>query len=121
MKHVRVATAAEIEHIKKGSDLGGEPFAVYALDNNCGDADIAVVKNVIELDPIHFAKSSNSFTRARFVQLLEERLMGAGITRYGCRVSAADTHWRRILAEWGFREQSSEPEIQLQRNLNGND
>lgn len=117
IKHVRQATREEIERIRKGSDIGGEPFTVFALDNNQGEADIAVVKQVYELDPIWFAKTSNSVTRARFVQLLEERLMGAGIQRYGCRVAATDESWRKVLQEWGFKEQSSEPEIQMMRNL----
>lgn len=117
LKHIRPATPEEVEKIKKGSDLGGEPFAVYALDNDKGDADIAVVKSVVELDPIWFAATSNGVTRARFVQLLEERLMGAGVKRFGCRVKAADEHWLKILEEWGFKRQSSEPEVQLMRNL----
>ena len=117
IKHVRLATEVEVARIKEGSDIGGEPFAVFALDNNQGEADIAVVKGVVELDPVFFAKTSNSVTRGKFVQLVEERLMGMGIKRFGCRISAADTHWRKILEEWGYKAQSSEPEIQMIRNL----
>lgn len=117
LQHIRIATAEEVDRIREGSDVGGEPFAVYAFGE--GDAaDLVVVKQVVEMDPVWFAKSSNDVRKARFIQLMEERLMGAGVQRYGCRVSAADERWRKVLVEWGFKEQSSEPEIQMMRNLN---
>lgn len=117
LKHIRVATAEEVEKIKRGSDLGGEPFAVYALENQKGDVDLAVVKQVVEVDPVWYAPSTNDVQKARLQWGLEERLMGAGITRYLCNVKASDERWIKILKEWGFKAQSSEPEIRMARNL----
>jgi hypothetical protein len=117
LRHIRVATEAEIERAKNGSDMGGEPFAVYAFDNKAGEADLAVVKNVIEVDPVFYAPSTNDVQKVRFQWGIEERLMGAGVFRYACNVRAVDERWRRILREWGFQEQSSEPEIRMVRNL----
>ena len=117
LKHIRPATDEEVNKIRATSDFGGEPFAVYAMENQQGEFDLAVVKNVIEVDPIYYAPNTNDFQKARFQWGLEERLMGAGIHRYAVSPHASDTRWIRIIKEWGFKQQSTEPEIRLYRNL----
>jgi hypothetical protein len=113
MNHIRVATEAEIEAIRVKSDLLPGHTQILALDNDKGGADIAVVRNCFELNPVIYAEGTNDMRRARFLYALEERFLGAGVDRYYFQLDAANEHYIKVAKAWGAEEVSPHPEIRM--------
>lgn len=123
LNHVRIATVEETKKIASNSDLSGE-YTVLALDNKSGDKDIAIFRRVYELDPAHFAASSTTAQRAKFIYALEERMIGAGVREYYFNIDAKDLQWQEVVKSWGAIPMSCQPDIRFKRVLieenNGN-
>lgn len=113
MNHIRLATAEEIEAIRDKSDLLPGGTRVLALDNDKGQADIAVVRNCYELNPVIYAEGTTDPRRARFLYALEERFLGAGIDRYYTQIPAGDEEYIKAAQHWGFERVSPAPEIRM--------
>ena len=119
LKHIRLATAEEVESIREGSDLTGT-YSVFALDRREGKPHLAVLKPTMELDPVYFSEGCSSAEKTRFIWGLEERMLGGGITKYFFNVSADDKEWQENLRSWGAIQQSPGPELRFARSLGGN-
>lgn len=116
LEHIRLAKAEEIEAIRKTSDF--TPVCqVLAMDQNAGAPDLAVVKNLVELDPVYFGPKTSNRQKANFVFALEERMAGAGIEVYYSNVRADDVEWQRVLKTWGCECISPSPEMRFRRSL----
>lgn len=115
LKHIRLATAEEIERIKEGSDLG-TASAVLAFDQG-PEAHVAVIRTVVEVDPVFYVKDSTTSQKARFIWGLEERLIGANVAHYYFNVPAEDEAYAKIVREWGAVQQSKGPELRFGRSL----
>jgi hypothetical protein len=113
MKHVRVATPEEIEAIKDKADLMPGHTQILALDNEKGGADIAVVRNCFELNPVIYAEDTNDMRRARFLYALEERFLGAGVDRYYFQLDATKEHYIKVAKAWGAEQVSLQPELRM--------
>lgn len=113
IKHIRIATAEEIDKIRDKSDLMPGHTQILALDSDAGGADLAVVRNCVEINPVIYAEGTNDVRRSRFLYALEERLLGAGIDRYYTQIPAADGHYLKVAKNWGFEEVSTSPEIRV--------
>lgn len=116
LKHIRVATPEEIEKIRKGADLG-PTSAVMAFDQREGETHLAVVRTVVEVDPVFYVEGSSTAQKARFIWGLEERLIGANVGHYYFNVPAEDEAYARIVTEWGAKQQSKGPELRFGRSL----
>jgi len=115
MNKLRLATEEEIDKIANKSHFTSR-YTVFAMDQK-GEPDIAVVREAVMLDPVFFSKDGNIYSKARFMEHLEERLAGAGIPEVYYQISAADIHWQRIVEAWGAVKVSGEPEFQYKRSL----
>lgn len=113
MQHIRLATEKEIDAIRDKSDLLPGGTRVLALDNEKGGADIAVVRNCYELNPVIYAEGTNDLRRARFLWALEERFLGAGIDRYYFQLEASAEHYIKVAKEWGAEQVSPHPELRM--------
>lgn len=116
MQHIRLATQEEVEKIRGESDLG-QIYTVFARENRSGDTNLAVLKQVVELDPVHYAESSSVLEKTRFVFDLEERMLGAGVQHYYFNIAAEDAGWQKVVKEWGAVQQSHGPELRFGRSL----
>jgi len=115
LEHIRLATEAEVAKIKRGSDLGGTS-AVLALDVK-GGAHLAVIRTVVEVDPVYYLEDSTPAQKTRFIWGLEERLLGANVGHYYFNVPAEDEQYAKIVKEWGAVQQSQGPELRFGRSL----
>jgi hypothetical protein len=116
MEHIRLATAEEVESIAEQS----EPSAgglVLALANRAKEVNLAVVRTVVELDPVFYAKSSSDAEKARFIWGIEERMLGAGYVQYYFNVLAADEKYSKVVETWGARKVSTAPEHRYAKRL----
>lgn len=111
MRHIRIATEAEINSIRDKSDLLPDHTQILAWDNDRGGADLAVIRNCFELNPVIYAEGTNDVRRAKFLFAIEERLLGAGVDRYYFQIDAANAHYRKVAEHWGGQEVSPQPEI----------
>jgi len=116
LKHIRLATKEEVEALRKTSNYTAAT-TVFAMDQNEGDPDFAVVKSVIEVDPVYYGKRTSDKQKVSFIYLLEERLMGLGITQYFFNVDEADEKYRAAVIGWGAEEVSKTPERRYQKVL----
>lgn len=113
IKHIRQATVEEIEKIRDKSDLMPGHTQILAMDSDSGGADIAVVRNCFEINPIIFGEGVSDRRKLLFLHLLEERMLGAGVDRYYSQVPAADTHYKAVLEKLGFEQISPTPEYRI--------
>lgn len=116
LKHIRLATKEEIEALRKTSDYT-QQSTVLAMDQNDGEPDFAVVRQVIEADPIYFGKRTNDVQKAKFIFALEERMAGGGVDQYYFNVLASDTRWQKVIETWGGERVSPESEIRYKKVL----
>lgn len=113
MEKIRLATKEEIDGIKDKSDLDFAN-AVYAMGE---PADLAVLKTVPELDPVHFVDSSNTRKRVQFLWGLENIFRVAGLRAYYFNVDAKDKAWQEVITNWGAELISPTEELRFKRIL----
>lgn len=112
MKHIRLATEEEVKRIRKDADLHPSS-SVLALDGPNGEADLAVLRNCWEVDPVVYAEGTNDLRRAKFLWGLEERLIGAGIDRYYFQIAAEQEQYIKTVQHWGAEQVSAVPELRF--------
>lgn len=117
LQRVRDAKPEEIESIKDSSDLS-EGSMVLALDTPKGTA-FAVIRPVIELDPVHFPEGLENRWKAIFVRDVETVLSSKGLKSYYFNVANSDemAPWREVVQKWGARPTSREPEVRFRKDL----
>jgi hypothetical protein len=117
MEKIRLATQSEMEGIAATSDLTPQS-TVVVFENAHGTPDIAVVRQVTELDPVLFAETSSHKRRAFFIWSLENamRIMGAP-SAYYFNVLAGDVEWQEAVKSWGSEQISVAPELRFKRLL----
>ena len=113
LRHIRLASEDEVNAIRDKADLMPGHTSVLALDNAQGEADIAVVRQCVELNPVIYAKSTNDLRRVRFLYALEERFLGAGIDKYYFQLKADDEHYIKVAKSWGAEQVSPFPEVRM--------
>jgi hypothetical protein len=116
VRRIREATKEEIESIKANSHFTPDT-GVYAMDGSKGGPHLAVVRMILAMDPVFFAKDTNTVERSKFVQLMEAVMFGAGLPQYYFNVEASDEHWQKVVESWGAIKVSGVPEFQYKRNL----
>lgn len=113
MDAIKLATPEQIERIRATSDLG-PTSAVLAM----GD-DVAVVKQVTELDPVYFAPDSTTSRRLMFIWGLETWLRLTGTNAYYFNILANEENevWRKVVETHGAKPRSHAPEIRYGKEL----
>lgn len=112
MDTIRYATPEEIETIKDRSDLGPGCSVV-----TFGGKEFAVIRNVVELDPVIFAEDTSNSRKLFFTQALETFLRLTGTPFYYCNVHAHDEKWLETVKKNGAQATSTAPEIRFKKVL----
>jgi hypothetical protein len=113
LKHIRTATAEEVESIKDRADLMPGGTTVLALDAEKGTPDIAVIRHCVEVNPIIYGTETNDMRRTRLLWGLEERLLGAGVDRYYFMIDASKADYIKTVKHWGAEQVSLQPEFRF--------
>jgi hypothetical protein len=108
---IKLATPEQVERIASTSDLG-PTSAVYAMGE-----DIAVVKHVVEIDPVYFNETSNTSRRLMFVWGLENVLRITGFPAYYFNCLETAEAWRHVVETNGAKAISIAPEIRYKKDL----
>jgi len=91
---------------------------VFAFDAKIGEPDLAILRPVLELDPVYFSPTTNDRRKALFIWALENGFrMNGGIPRYYFNVDADDQVWQQAVEAWGARRVSKGPEFRYVKNL----
>ena len=120
MDKIRIATPAEIEEIFVGSDINNLS-TVVAFDNaRTAKPDFAVIRQVVEIDPVKYAEETTDRRKVLFQWGLENALRVQGVLRgYYFNISAGDEakEWREVLENYGAKAVSSSPELRYFKEL----
>jgi hypothetical protein len=112
MEPIRIATPEEIEAIKAHADLTANS-TVLAFGK-----DLAVVRQVSEIDPLFFANDSNPKRRLLFMWGLENMLRMVGVPEYYFNLHADDPKYLATMQEtFGAKPTSTAPEIRFKKSL----
>lgn len=109
---VRFATPEEIEKIKDRCDLGPGD-AVVTL----GGKEFAVIRQVIEVDPVIFADDSSNSRKVYFTQSLETFLRLSGQPRFFFNIHCDDEKWIENVEKSGAEKTSTAPEFRFRKRL----
>lgn len=118
MDQIRLATAEEVEAIKLKADLEFAT-AIFALPHKDGTPDLAVLRNVLELDPVFFSDKTGDQRKAYFITTLETHLRLSGLKGYYFNLLADEPtkQWRQIVTKWGAQQVSVAPELRYKKSL----
>lgn len=113
MDAIKLASAEQVERISKDVDWVPETV-VLAMGE-----DLAVVKKVVELDPVFFAPESNTSRRLMFTWGVENWLRLNGTVNYFFNILADDESavWRKVVETHGAKARSKAPEIRFGKEL----
>lgn len=101
MDAIKLATPEQIEKIRATADLP-TIGAVLAMGE-----DLAVIKQVTELDPVYFAETSNTSRRLMFIWGIENYLRLTGVDRYYFDVPVDAETWRHNVETHGAEQLST--------------
>lgn len=116
MDNIRLATVEEVESIRLKADLS-PTSTVVAFERKDGPSDLAVIRQVTELDPLICAEQSDGRRKAMFVWALENSMRVMGLPSYYFNVAASDTAWNKIVLEWGAERTSPSEEYRYVKLL----
>lgn len=115
MNRIRVATVEEIESIAKVSDVD-ETSMVLALNTQQG-VPLAVVRTVIEVDPVIYPEGLHDRMKAMFQRDIETVLAAKGITKYYFNVSTENEPMLKVAETLGAFRVSKGPEFRFKVTL----
>ena len=111
MEDIKLATPEQVERIRLESDFSAQS-AVLAMGE-----DLAVVKQVTELDPIFFAPDTGNSRKALFVWGIQNWMRLNGVPAYYFSVNAEDEKWQKVVTTFGAERVSKIPEIRFVKVL----
>lgn len=116
MEPVRLATEAEIKAIVKESDL--TPASSVVAWGPEGNADLAVLRQVSEIDPIYFREGCEDRRKLMFIWAIENafRILGTPDSYY-FNVHVEDEKWNKVLENFGAIRTSTAPEYRYKKSL----
>lgn len=117
MEALRLATPEEVARISEGMELT-QASSVVAFPKKNGDADLAVLRQVTELDPVIFSEGTDDRRKAMFIWAIESGLKILGIVpEIYFNVSADDTKWQHVIETFGGVCISKAPELRYKKSL----
>jgi hypothetical protein len=115
MKRLRIATEAEIEAIREGSDLDAT-CQIVALDTQAGTP-IGVIRLAVEVDPVYFPPDFPDRLKYIFIRDIETHLAAKGVLKYYFQMRPEDIEWQEVAKSWGAIQQSPAPELRFGKTL----
>lgn len=112
MDIIRLATPEEVEGIASNSDLTSASSVI-----TFGGKDFAVLRQCMEIDPMHFAEDSTTQRRLIFAMNLETMLRLNNVKEIYFNVPVSDTKYIKVLETWGATPTSKEPELRFKKVL----
>jgi hypothetical protein len=106
-----------VETIRLKSDLG-PACTVVAFEHGDKPVDLAVIKQVTELDPVFFSDESDTRRRALFAWAIENAMRIMGLPRYYFQVGVEEEEWQGNLEKWGAERVSPKPQYRYTKLLN---
>ena len=111
MDAIKLATPEQVEEIKKVSDL--TPSSVVVAFGN----DLAVIRQVTEVDPVFFNEFSDVKRRMLFIWGIENMLRFNGVPEYYFNIHANQPEWKEYVEKWGAISTSTTPEFRFKKTL----
>lgn len=113
MDAIKLATPEQVARIKDEVDFTPST-AVLAMGE-----DLAVIKQVTELDPAFFEPTSSTSRRLMFIWGIENWLRLTGTSSYFFNVLADEesASWRKVVETHGAKPRSRAPEIRYGKEL----
>lgn len=108
---IRLATPEEIQKIAETSDLTNAS-SVIAFEKA-----YAVVRKLLEVDPMHFEEGTPAYKKSLFIWGVENLLRLNGVPEFYFNVHVSDVDWIKTLEEFGAVRTSTEPEYRYKRVL----
>lgn len=115
MNRIRLATPEEVKQIEAHSDLD-ETSLVLGLDTREG-VPLAVVRTVIEVDPVIYPEGLPDRLKALFQRDVETFLYAKGAMRYYFNVHVANEPMLRVAQTLGAEQMSTAPEFRFRKRL----
>jgi hypothetical protein len=115
INRIRVATPEEVKGIAEHSDLG-PGCTVLALDTPEGVA-FAVVRTVVEVDPVLYPEKMSARMKAIFQRDVETVLAAQGVQAYYFNIKADNEGMLAVANTLGAAAMSVGPEIRFKKVL----
>jgi len=114
---IRFATPEEVESIREGADL--QPGCVVLAFENAatGKADIAVIRQCIEIDPVVFDEATGARRMAHFMWALAQHLRLTQAPSFYFQTSVTNEKWQQVAKTFGAQQISPEPEFRFKVDL----
>ena len=112
MDDIVLASPEQIERIRKESDFT-PGTAVLAMGE-----DLAVVKQITEIDPVFFDSGSSNNRKLLFMWGLQNWLRLTGVPAYYFQIPAADEQYQAVMQHFGAENTSKQPEYRYVKVLN---
>lgn len=114
INRIRIATQEEVASIAEKSDIQG--CTVLALTTPEGTP-LAVVRTVVEVDPMFFPEKLSDRMKAMFIRDVETVLAAQGVTKYYFNVHTSNEKMINYSTHYGAVQQSVQPEIRFAKVL----
>lgn len=113
MEGIRLASQAEVEAIREGSDLTPQCTVLqWPIEKPM----TAVLRNCMELDPIYYGENTTN-RKAMFAWGLENIMRSMGMQRYYFNISVDDEAYQHVVKTWGAEQVSHGPEFRFRKVL----
>lgn len=110
---LRLATTEEIAAVASKSDLDIRiPTEAWAFDGS-----VAFLKQVIELDPVHFKPGASDRHKAAFMWLMRNGLRMRAVPVMYFSVHADDTAWIKNVQAFGCEQVSQQEELRFKSSI----
>lgn len=114
---IRPATEEEVEPIKEGSDLTGST-SVWAWPNDKGATDLAVIRQALEIDPVHFAETSGNQRKLMLFWAVCNMLKASGTREVYFNINSEGTEdYQAILEKMGASKLNAKPQYRYKLAL----
>jgi hypothetical protein len=117
LPYIRPATEEEVKPIAEGADLTGST-AVWAWPNEKGVCDLAVLRNCMEIDPVHFFGSQSTQRKMLFFWAACNMLKASGTREVYFNVDAEGSEeYVQFLEKLGASRLNAKPQFRFKLAL----
>lgn len=110
---IRPGTPEEVEEIRSKSDLTATS-AVWSWPNEKSSPDIAVIRQCLEIDPVHFSASSSPHRKAFFFWGLCNMLKATGTREIYFNIDAEGSEeYSAVLEKMGAHRTTDKPQLRF--------
>lgn len=113
LEPIRPATSQEVEELIKAGNCDIMPGTVVV---KMGEH-TAVLRTVLELDPLLMAPGASDREKAIFIWGIENFLRCSGTLAYYFNLHTDDETWNQVVESWGAKKTSTAPEFRFKKAL----